>query len=119
MELERLILVDLAGNGAIGGERADHRDDHHHSGVGEQRRDLCCAPDVLLTVEGGEPEVGVKAVAQVVAVEDVAGRPDAIRRRSNSIASDDFPDPDSPVIHSVAPRWVALVATDLRRLATR
>ena len=41
------------------------------TGVGEERRGAADPSDVLVTVLGGEPEVGAQSVAQVVAVENV------------------------------------------------
>ena len=42
-------------------------------GIGEQPGDLADATDVLVAIGGGEPEIGVQPVAQVVAVEQVRG----------------------------------------------
>ena len=53
---------------AIGADEAGHGDD---AGVGEQLGDLADAADVLFAVGGGEAEVLVQAVADVVAVENV------------------------------------------------
>ena len=61
---------------AIGADEAGHGDD---AAVGEQLGDLADAADVLLAVGGGEAEVLVQPVADVVAVEDV-GQPAALHQ---------------------------------------
>jgi hypothetical protein len=66
-------LVDGARPVAIGPVGADDRHERHHARVGEQAGDLADAADVLGAVGGREPEVGVEAVAHVVAVEQVGG----------------------------------------------
>ena len=57
-----------------------------------------------VAVVGGEAEVAVEAVAQVVAVEQVGGHARAsssVARRAT--ATVDLPEPDRPVNHTVAP----------------
>ena len=56
---------------AVGGVGRDERADGDGAGVGEQPGDVRGAADVLGAVLGGEAEVAVDAVAQVVAVEAV------------------------------------------------
>src|SRR5581483_956673 len=54
--------------GAVGGNERGDADD---AGVGEEFSDLADAADVFLAVPGREAEIGIQAVADVVAVEDV------------------------------------------------
>ena len=54
-------------------EGRDEAGDAHQTGVGEQLGDLGHAADVLLAVHGGEAQVLVQAVADVVSVQRVAG----------------------------------------------
>ena len=70
-ERDAVRVVRGAGPVAAGPVRADERDDGHDAGVGEQPGDLAGPADVLVAVGGGEAEVGVEAVAQVVPVEPV------------------------------------------------
>ena len=70
-------VVQRAGVFASGPVRADQRHQRDHAGVGEQPRDLADAPHVLGAVVGGEPEVAVEPVAEVVAVERVGRARDA------------------------------------------
>lgn len=55
------------------GEGGDEAGDAHQTGVGEQLGHLGHAADVLLAVLGGEAQVLVEAVADVVPVQRVAG----------------------------------------------
>ena len=64
--------MQRAGVVASGAVRADERHERDHAGVGEQPRHLTDAAHVLGAVVGGEAEVAVEAVAEVVAVERVA-----------------------------------------------
>lgn len=54
-------------------ERWDETGDAHQPGVGEQLGHLRNTADVLLAVHGGEAQVLVQAVADVVSVQRVAG----------------------------------------------
>ena len=56
---------------AVGPVRRDKCGDDHEARLGEQRRDLADAADVLGAVLGREAEVGRQALAHVVAVERV------------------------------------------------
>ena len=78
---ERQIAGDVQGTHvvavlAVGADEAGQRDD---AGVGEQLGDLADAADVFLAVGGGEAEVLVQPVADVVAVEHV-GQPAALHQ---------------------------------------
>ena len=89
-------VCHLARQLAVLGERADRGHQHDLTGVGHQRRDMRQSAQVLGPVGHGEPEVGVEAVAQVVAVENVCGNPISSSFCSTSIATDDLPEPDKP-----------------------
>jgi len=54
-------------------ERWNETGDAHQPSVGEQPGHLCNTADVLLAVYGGEAQVLVQAVANVVSVQRVAG----------------------------------------------
>lgn len=55
------------------GERRDKTGDADQPGIGEQFGHLSDSTDVLLAVQGGEAQVLVEAVANVVSVQRVAG----------------------------------------------
>src|SRR5690606_4143093 len=52
---------------------ADDRHQDNHAGVGEEAGDLSDPADVLSPVLGGEPQVGVEPMADVVAVQAIGG----------------------------------------------
>ena len=102
---------------AVGPVRADQRHEGDDAGVGQQAGHVPDPADVLGPVGGGEPEVAVEAEAEVVAVEHVgraAGRRPAAAR--TAAATVDFPDPDSPVSHTVAPGDGPVRPGDLARV---
>src|SRR5262249_47543972 len=57
---------------AVGAIRRDERRQVDDAAVGEELRDLADAADVLGPIFGREAEIGVQAVTDVVAVEDVS-----------------------------------------------
>jgi hypothetical protein len=75
--------------GAVGGDERDERDDAR---LGEQRRGVRGAADVLRPVVRREAEVAVQAVAQVVAVEPQRRPPAPTSSASTSTASVDLPE---------------------------
>ena len=60
---------EIAHEPPLGAERRDERAEHDQADVGHQLRHLADAADVLDPVGGGEAEILVEAVADVVAVE--------------------------------------------------
>ena len=58
---------------AVGLEGRHEGGEHHHAGIEEQLRHLADATDVLLAVCIREAQVGAEAVADVVAIQHVAG----------------------------------------------
>ena len=56
-------------------EGGNEAGDAHQASVGEQLGHLRNAPDILLPVRGGEAQVSVQSMADVVAVQGVAGDP--------------------------------------------
>ena len=101
-EREAGCVVQRAGRVASGPVRADERDERDDAGVGEEAGHLADPPHVLGAVVGGEPEVAVQSVAQVVAVERVrehAARGEATRATRDAIV--DLPEPERPVNHTV------------------
>jgi len=86
------------------GQRADDRYQHNVTGVGEQRCHMRQPAQFLGTSAMLKPRSAFQALAQVVAVENVAGTLFSSSFRSTNIATDDLPAPDKPVNHTVRPR---------------
>ena len=72
-EVESRVGVDLTGQLAVLGERADGRHQHDLTGVGEQRRHVRQPAQVLRPVGHGKAQIGIESVAQIVTVENVSG----------------------------------------------
>ena len=70
--MERDVPGDLARHAPLVGEGRDERDDDDQPGIGHQARRFGDAADVLDAVGFGEAEILVEAMADIVAVEDVA-----------------------------------------------
>ena len=69
VHLDELVAASLAHGVAVFAVRGDERYQRDHAAVREQFADFADATDVFLAVFGGESEVGVESVADVVAVE--------------------------------------------------
>ena len=69
VHLDELVAASLAHGVAVFAVRGDERYQRDHAAVREQFADFADATDVFLAVFGGESEVGVEAVADIVAVE--------------------------------------------------
>ena len=69
VHLDELVAASLAHGVAVFAVRGDERYQRDHAAVCEEFADFADATDVFLAVFGGESEVGVESVADVVAVE--------------------------------------------------
>lgn len=68
---EVALRVEGSDGVAVGAVRADEGGEGDDAGIGEEPGDLAYAADVFGAVVGGEPQVLIEAVADVVAVETV------------------------------------------------
>ena len=75
--LEKLkagVGVHFTGQLPVFVQRADRRHQHNLAGVGQQRRHMRQPAQVLRTVGHGKAKVGIQAVPQVVAIENISGK---------------------------------------------
>ena len=76
---------------AFGFERRNERAEHDEAGVGHQPRHLAHAPDVLDAIGGGEAQVFVEAVANVIAVEQCRVHTARVKLGLDQIGDRGFP----------------------------
>ena len=72
-EIEAGVGVHPTGQVAMLFQWADRRNQNGVAGIGDQRRDVRQPAQVLGAVGHGKAQVGVQAVAQIVAVENISG----------------------------------------------
>ena len=82
------------------------------AGISHQLRDFADPPNIFDAVIRREPEIGIQAMADVVAIENVGVHSRTKSSRSSACAMVDFPEPERPVSQTTAPRcpfWAARV----------